>query len=261
MFEVTARQDFNVMLIANTSVLLPTAANWKKMENKDWTKTYSTSCVPGYGDLLLVVDQASFAISIHENWSYTLSNPDASDMSCAWKSTPPNNNVWEVSVSRNLTSGVLQPRRPIEPQNLRVVTDIVRKPNGTFTIPELKWPQAVTIKTHEAVTLKHHTSLCEEGGWLLPGIAFHVQNARAKVIPYANRVQVAIVFLTIVLACNIAKIVGIYLTIQMCSSGHLITIGDAVASFLENPEPFTKTKCTLKDPKRIYSTIEARPEP
>lgn len=260
-FEVIAGQDFSVTLIANTSELLPASTAWKKMENSDWTRTYSTSWVPGYGDLLLVVDKASFAISIHQNWSYSLSIPDSADMSCAWKPTALDKTVWEVTVSHNLKSGTVQPQLPIAPQNLRVVSDISQRSNDTPTFPELEWPRPRTIETHGTGTLKDQISLCEEGGWLLPGTAFHVQYAHAKVIPYANRVQVAIIFLAIVVACNMAKIIGIYLTIRMCSSGHIITVGDAVASFLESPEPLTKGKCILKKPKQFSSAVDIKTKP
>jgi hypothetical protein len=36
------------------------------------------------------------------------------------------------------------------------------------------------------------------------------------------------------------KVVCVFFTIRMCSSGHIVTIGDAVASFLERRVPGTK---------------------
>jgi hypothetical protein len=104
----------------------------------------------------------------------------------------------------------------------------------------------MACSTRDRSTLGDYLTICPNGGWLVPATAFHVIYARAKVNAYANRVQVAIPFLTIVILSNTVKIVGIYFAIRMQSSHHLITAGDAIASFLEHPEPGTKCKCTLR---------------
>jgi hypothetical protein len=54
------------------------------------------------------------------------------------------------------------------------------------------------------------------------------------------------VFLSIVIASNITKMTGIYLTIWKYSTGHIITVGDAVGSFLQQPEPATRGMCNMK---------------
>ena len=108
---------------------------------------------------------------------------------------------------------------------------------------DVYWPVQELIATGVEPLMSIH-SLCSESGWLPSNTVFHVQHTLAKTVPYANRVQVATPFLRIVIASNIAKIFGIYLTIRMCSTGHIITSGDAVASSLKALEDFTRGNCT-----------------
>lgn len=103
-------------------------------------------------------------------------------------------------------------------------------------------------------------SFCPDSAWQLPGLGYHIEHARTKSIPSGSRVQVAVWFLVIVILCNISKVVGISMAIKMCSVAHVVTVGDAVASFLETPEEFTEGKCLAKTPKAVLASVTERPK-
>jgi hypothetical protein len=74
-------------------------------------------------------------------------------------------------------------------------------------------------------------------------------------------VQVAIPFLSIVIVSNIVKVLGIFFTIRLHSTGYIITMGDAVASFLQHPETITKDMCSLKKSELLSSSHKSPLKP
>jgi hypothetical protein len=241
-FGAYAAQDYEVTFTSYNS----TSENltWKTFENKDWSRMYATSWVPGYSDLQLIIDQFSFEVQVLQNWSYSLQSPLGSE--CSWPAVWIHNESFTMDVSHFRDNNTLQPKSS---QKSRFVVDSFELQNNSTAFPEVKWPVPHPIKANDSITLDTYLKVCPDGGWLTPATAFHVQYARAKVNPYANRVQVAIPFFTIVIFSNIVKIVGIYFAIRMQSSEHLITVGDAISSFLEHPESRTEGKCTLNIPQ------------
>jgi hypothetical protein len=61
-----------------------------------------------------------------------------------------------------------------------------------------------------------------------------------------SRIQVNLWFMVIVISFNIFKLAIMLSTLIMDRSDYLVTLGDATASFLEDPEPLTDGKCTLE---------------
>ena len=57
------------------------------------------------------------------------------------------------------------------------------------------------------------------------------------------KLQLSLVILIIVIVCNFAKIVCMSLTIWKPSSTPLLTLGDVIASFLDQPDPNTAKNC------------------
>lgn len=60
----------------------------------------------------------------------------------------------------------------------------------------------------------------------------------------ACQLEYSLVILFVVIACDIVKIVAVIFTLRLQGSP-LITIGDAVAIFLRNPEEYTREKCLM----------------
>jgi hypothetical protein len=212
--------------------------------------------VPGYSDIQLMVDQLSFEVQVFQNWSYSLEFPTSSE--CGWTAVPLHNETLNIDVIHFEKEGTVAPN-PRQSSRFFVRSDEFL--GNTTAFPEVKWPDPYLIKANNTVTLANYVKLCPDGGWVDPATAFHVTYARAKVNRYGNRVQISTLFLSIVIISNIVKIVGIYFAIRMRSSGHLITAGDAIASFLERPEPGSTGKCTLTKPQLCSQTYHGATEP
>jgi hypothetical protein len=239
-FEVSAAQDFNVTLGSSIDEISKEMSTWKSLDNEEWQRIYATSTVPGYSDLHLLIDQVSYGMRMHRNWSYTLESP--ANMSCDWPAISYDDLNFDVRMHHDQKSSTLG---PMEIQPFRFFRSLVYLPDTNQTLPDSPWPGPRSIQAGEAVGVQGVLAACPKNGWLGPSTAFHVKEARAKVNSYANRVQIAIPFLSIVIIANFIKVIAIYRTIRIQSSGHLITAGDAIASFLEHPEPATRGMCTL----------------
>jgi hypothetical protein len=230
---------------------------WKKLENTEWSNIYATSWVPGYSDIHLIIDRVSFDVEIARNWSYSLhaSNGTTCGRPVSWL----RNESLDLTFSLLPNATTLDPKQQsLHPRFMVNTTDFWD--NGD-EFPDLEWPSSYEVKANTSQTLRDHFELCPKDGWLRPTTAFHVQNAWAKVVPYANRVQVALPFLAIVIVSNMVKIIGIWFAIRMHSADHVITTGDAVATFLKKPELATQGKCTLAQPEICAPIGDAKPQP
>lgn len=229
------------------------------MENKDWTRSYSRMYSPEYGDLLLVVDKISFRFSIYQNWSYALEVPTMSRNPCNWTAVSSSSSNIEIPAYLNFTSEKFV-WQPDTGGRYRVVLDVADI-NSTFT-PAVPWPEFRFRNASEGTGGSEDLRVCPETGWLVETKSmFHVHHARAKPRGHSSRIQIALPFLAIVISSNIAKVTGIFLTTRVCSSGHIVTVGDAVATFLEKPEPITEGKCTSTKSSltRHIETAEMQP--
>lgn len=72
------------------------------------------------------------------------------------------------------------------------------------------------------------------------------------------KVGVSVVFLGIVIACNLFKVVCLTMTTLRLRHHPLVTMGDAVESFLDHPDPSTRGACLLSPEKaREWSSTRA----
>ena len=58
-------------------------------------------------------------------------------------------------------------------------------------------------------------------------------------------------FALIVMSCNLIKIICMFLTLRKHKRSALITIGDAIQSFLDCPDPTTKGLCTISTDRMV----------
>ncbi|KAF2637831.1 hypothetical protein P280DRAFT_520953 [Massarina eburnea CBS 473.64] len=61
----------------------------------------------------------------------------------------------------------------------------------------------------------------------------------------ASRVHISLYFMIVVVTFNFLKLLIMLWVLRTDRSAYLVTLGDAAASFLENPDPHTYTKCML----------------
>jgi hypothetical protein len=89
-------------------------------------------------------------------------------------------------------------------------------------------------------------------GWIPDGTnettgtrPIHIRNAYAQNVPDGNsKLEISLWFMLIVIASNLVKAVVMFLVL-MEDSCCLVTVGDAIASFLEKPDLITTGCCTL----------------
>ncbi|KAJ4367832.1 hypothetical protein N0V86_009669 [Didymella sp. IMI 355093] len=77
----------------------------------------------------------------------------------------------------------------------------------------------------------------------------HIVYAFARPASLQSRIQLSLHYLAIVIAANVFKLV-IMATVLAMNHGHskyIVTLGDAIASFLASPDPCTEARCLLED--------------
>ncbi|KAH7091653.1 hypothetical protein FB567DRAFT_279067 [Paraphoma chrysanthemicola] len=76
-------------------------------------------------------------------------------------------------------------------------------------------------------------------------ISAHVKTAFSRETSQQSRLQISLYFMVIVVAFNLFKLAVMTLVLVTDRSTYLVTFGDAVASFLKRPDPYTETQCML----------------
>jgi hypothetical protein len=74
------------------------------------------------------------------------------------------------------------------------------------------------------------------------------------------RLQFAVPIMVVVLSCNLVKLLCMLFTVWRCNEFSMVTLGDAVSSFLETPDPYTDGMCTVTK-KEIESGEWTRNQP
>jgi hypothetical protein len=236
-FQVTSGQDYSITAVTHLDE--PRSAEWTKMSNDGWIQTYSDAYVSGYTDLVLVMNNASSKVVVQSDWSFTFDS--SSPIGCDWKNVSELSQVG-LSATFNLSSKSFVPTRR---DDYRIIYPVDDGTSYEFRLQN-QWPDFQDVKVPSR--LQDNLRLCTRTDgtkWL--GTPFNaslrVEYAYAKTTSYGSKVQIGLPFLVIVIAANSVKIVCILCTLRTCSSGHIITVGDAVATFLETEDPGTTGKC------------------
>ncbi|KAH6616882.1 hypothetical protein C7974DRAFT_53732 [Boeremia exigua] len=224
------------------------------MTNSEWTKTYNDEYVSGFSDLLLVLNNASSRVIVSSNWTFAFEMSPSE--SCDWESAYDLRQMSIPTILNKSDSTLI----PAGLDFYKVIYPINDSSQYNLDVQRL-WPKFDEVRVPD----RYHSqlSLCKGTGWLArpTHTSFHVNYAFARVRPYASKVQIGLPFLAVVILSNMVKIVGIFLTIRTCSSGHIFTVGDAVATFLGNPEVITKGKCMLSQRELSKQCETPRPQP
>jgi hypothetical protein len=214
------------------------------MDNTKWPRTYSSSYVLGYGDLRLFLSNVSFEIQLHSNWSVSLGKQISGN--CGWKTWDRENDITVgLPLQLDLSTGTAKPFE----DGTGFKTAFSLNSTNSSSRPRYEWPPALFFNVGDPPSFQY---LCPDLKWLQQ-YPFQVEYALAKPILYFSKVQFASPFLIVVIIANVMKTVAIFLTLRTCSSEHIITVGDAVASFLEIPEPRSEGKCLLDKSKFSWS--------
>ncbi|KIW02250.1 uncharacterized protein PV09_06402 [Verruconis gallopava] len=95
---------------------------------------------------------------------------------------------------------------------------------------------------------------------------YAVSKCYAQTLPQKCKLQASIHLVAVVVFLNAMKAAIMYLAVRWMDDAPLLTIGDAVASFLERPDPYTADACLLtrRDARREITwigKISDRPRP
>ena len=129
-------------------------------------------------------------------------------------------------------------------------------------MPQLTWPHSVFVNASTDLTWKIGFSI-DDHGWLskLPSdnqtlgyTTHHVHYGLSTHVPQSSSIQIARVFIVVVIICNLLKTVAIFFTLRDSFSQQILTLGDAVSSYLKSPDLSTLGACIL-DRKELVRTI------
>jgi hypothetical protein len=236
-FQVTSGQDYSVTAVTHLNE--PHGVAWVKKNNNDWMQTYNDAYVSGFTDLVLVTNNASSKVVVQEDWSFTFDSSAAG--ACDWKNVS-NLRAMELSATFNLS---LKSFEPTGREHYRIMFP-AHDHNAFGFRPRDQWPEFNDVRVPDR--FQDTVRLCARSDgttWLdAPfNASLRIDYAYARIKPYGSKVQIGLPFLIIVLTANIVKVACIIFTLRTCSSGHIVTVGDAVATFLEVEDPGTAGQC------------------
>jgi hypothetical protein len=247
---------------------------WKVLPNSVWSQLYSIPYVAGYGDLRLVVESASLEVRLDSNWGVSLSEPSYDETAnkseayrkyCDWKPWLVNTPIPGFHIQLDTSTGTISPVE--NGTGYRLVVNISSSPidsylNGSgILLPQLNWPQFRPIYARDNTSIVDDITLCRNSASWMAQYPFQIKHALAQPTPYASRVHMALPFVLVVIAANFIKTTAFMLTLRTCSTGHIVTIGDAISSFLESPEKSSTGKCTLSKQKLVRYSPDIRIQP
>ncbi|KAM3071463.1 hypothetical protein ACMFMF_007935 [Clarireedia jacksonii] len=77
------------------------------------------------------------------------------------------------------------------------------------------------------------------------GVYVNIESCYVEVRPEHCKIKVSILIMGIVIICNISKVICIFITLRRYKGSPLVTLGDAVASFLKYPDHTTRGMCLV----------------
>ncbi|CAH0046098.1 unnamed protein product [Clonostachys solani] len=200
---------------------------YERLSNNDCIKEYAKDTVESRGDVILVVDPPENCLTLQYN--------DAiSDAASVHYYNPECGNITSTSLYAIETS-----------------TQNFQSSAGDYRTNRHYWicSQYAYYPMNDTDIL---SELCSHGAWKkqLDADPWMVKGAKVNYclsdkLPDKCRFKVAINLLYVVIAFNVAKIaiVDILIATKLINDDPIVTIGDAVASFIESPDPSTTGMC------------------
>jgi hypothetical protein len=246
-FEVTIGQDYHVNFVAASDSILMNILNSTaiRLENNDWKQRYDTRLVPNAGNAHLVVDQVSFGINLSSNgdWHNFLIDPTPS--ASQWS-------AWDESTNSSIDATVMLKSDGsfdlLGVNSHRSVYNISTYSESQSSLPRITWPNSTLVnasQTHSILNVPPISGINDTSFWLAMA-PLHIAYALVEPIADGSRIQIGLSFMIVVIISNLAKFVAILFTLRHSSSLHLVTPGDAIASFLKKPDLTTVGMCNLK---------------
>jgi len=81
------------------------------------------------------------------------------------------------------------------------------------------------------------------GPWIMNNQS--VEYCLSEEVPDICRLQFAVPIMAVVLSCNFVKFLCMIIAIWRCKDASMVTLGDAITSFLEKPDSYTRGMCII----------------
>lgn len=230
MFYIAASNEYNINVfqkdsqphqdfLKNIPQVPPLGTSGSKydlVQNEEWARMYDTDVV-AHGDVYLVVDF----------YRSELENKTLNGWPIDWPNIPTEKfNSWSQG---NVTYDLKETLQ----KQFGNSSDIQGLMN-TFAVSK-EWLRFDTMVNFA----RPNTSLT---GY--PRFA-HVAHAYTTRLDTLSRIQLSLVFLIIVIACNTIKLITMIWVVAVERKEYVVTLGDGAASFLERPDPTTERMCIL----------------
>lgn len=135
----------------------------------------------------------------------------------------------------------------------------------TYNSPRNSWICGTTLESNmtlETISIDNFDCTVPEAlgndTWLMG--EYEVSYCLSQKVEDKCRLQFAAPIMVVVLCCNFVKLLAMIITLWKCKEKTFVTLGDALASFLENPDRNTVGMCiaTKKDFEARWPAREAK---
>ena len=261
-FELTTGRDYNIYFInaSEVSTVRALASTKINLTNENWESLYDTQYVPSVGDLYLIIDEFCLGVELDlntssPNWYYFLT-PEVPGSTDQIIPGGPNSTV-SVNITLNVTDMTYSTSQPSS-----ILNFTVEAYNGS-SMPQITWLDSVFVNASIDPTWKTEISI-DDHGWLsIPSsgnqpLGYTIQHVAYGIsthVPQSSSIQIAWVFIVVVIISNLLKTVAIFFTLRDSFSQQILTMGDAVSSYLESPDISTLGACILKRKKLVRNIV------
>lgn len=216
-----------------------------KLTNNNWKQTYDIQFVPNVGNVHLVVDRVSFGVHLCSNLTWDHFLLDSTSLGSGWSAR---DRFFDSSIDATVMLRANGSFDVLTPKSYRSVYRISTYSRGQSSLPRIAWPNSTLVKTSQTNSIFDAASMfgIDNTTFWLASPPLHLAYALVEPITDSSSVKIGLSFMIIVIISNVAKFMAIPLTFRDSSSSHLVTTGDAIASFLERPDSTTVGMCNLK---------------
>ncbi|KAF2872792.1 hypothetical protein BDV95DRAFT_606364 [Massariosphaeria phaeospora] len=217
-----------------------------KVDTYRWIQNYPTTAIVGSGDLELAPSSDTFNIQLYGNWTWSpmLTPRQIRDLESMHTGNAGN---------RNMSLATRPTRIPVSGS-----VTFTKSSNSARTVFSLSSASGEDLYSYLWERSPLTKRLVETGEMSVnmesliyrpSHVEFHVPTP----IPDFGQVQVALPFIGLVIAANFVKAVAILLTIRKCRSRPIITVGDAIASYLEHPDAISPAQHSPAEASHLNS--------
>lgn len=238
-FEVTMGRHYTVHFINGTdynqTVKLDNTT--RKLENEDWLAQYNSRYARDATDLFLNIDAVGLNFTLYNTTMIV---------------TTPQPGHWSLREIGNFETTLLD-NAPVVTgfitSNVAMATNLmsVQGKNLTWPEPRLGNPfennSMSQILTYTKRDSEYWIIVSNQSSSAIPPL--RVISAWAKPLGKSNQVQISLHFMAIVIACNLCKLFVMLQTLRASFIPRINTLGDAVSSFLQRPDPTFSSMCLL----------------